>query len=273
MSKKLKLLPANPDISNLQERRELLNNIVDELRLSIEKLPEGSLHLVKSSRGTQYYHRTDSKDKSGKYIRKSDQAMVYELAQKDYSKKVLLLAEQEIKQIDRFLSKYSPSKLSNEYSGLLKERKELIVPIAMSNADYAKIWQEEVYIGKEFMDNAKEYYTRKGERVRSKSEIIIANMLSDNNIPYRYECPLEMKNGIRIYPDFTVLNMKTREVKYLEHLGMMDDEEYRENALERIKLYEKNGYLLGKNVLVSYETGKSPIDQKLLQQKIDCFLK
>ena len=98
-------------------------------------------------------------------------------------------------------------------------------------------------------------------------------MLNDNNIPYRYEYPLEMKNGIRIYPDFTVLNMRTREVKYLEHLGMMDDEEYRENALERMKLYEKNGYLLGKDVLVSYETGKSPIDQKLLQEKIDCFLK
>lgn len=273
MSKKLKLLPANPEISDLQERRERLNNIVDELRLSIDKSPEGVLHLVKSSRGVQYYHRTDPKDKSGKYIRKRDQAIVYKLAQKDYDKKVLLLAEQEIKQIDRFLSKYSPSKLSNEYSGLSKERKELIVPIAMSNVDYAKIWQEEVYIGKEFMDNAKEYYTRKGERVRSKSEIIIANMLNDNNIPYRYEYPLEMKNGIRIYPDFTVLNMRTREVKYLEHLGMMDDEEYRENALERMKLYEKNGYLLGKDVLVSYETGKSPIDQKLLQEKIDCFLK
>ncbi len=74
MNKKMKLLPADPDISKLQERRERLNDIVDELRLSINKLPEGSLHIVKSSRGVQYYHRADPKDKSGNYIRKSNQA-------------------------------------------------------------------------------------------------------------------------------------------------------------------------------------------------------
>ena len=224
MSKKLKLLPANPEISDLQERRERLNNIV------------------------------------------------YELAQKDYDKEVLLLAEQEIKQIDRFLSKYSPSKLSNEYSGLPKERKELIVPIAMSNVDYAKIWQEEVYNGKEFMDNAKEYYTRKGERVRSKSEIIIANMLNDNNIPYRYEYPLEMKNGIRIYPDFTVLNMRTREVKYLEHLGMMDKIGYYNYNLNKIGILEQNGYLLGVNLLILHETSDSPINILTFRRYVEEYL-
>ena len=70
-----------------------------------------------------------------------------------------------------------------------------------------------MYQGKGFgeEDNT-EYYTYKGERVRSKSEMIIANELFRNNIPYKYELPIELENWnkkVTIYPDFTVLNKRT----------------------------------------------------------------
>ena len=34
---------------------------------------------------------------------------------------------------------------------------------------------------------------QKNERVRSKSEKIIADMLYHKNIPYKYECPINLK--------------------------------------------------------------------------------
>ena len=37
-----------------------------------------------------------------------------------------------------------------------------------------------------------------------------------------------------IHPDFTVLNVRTREILYWEHLGMMDNKEYIESALAKI---------------------------------------
>ena len=48
--------------------------------------------------------------------------------------------------------------------------------------------------------------------------------------------------GVKIYPDFTVLNVRTRETIYLEHLGMMDDPQYYESAIKRIQLTEGNVY-------------------------------
>ena len=51
-----------------------------------------------------------------------------------------------------------------------------------------------------------EYYTIKGERVRSKSEKIIADELYRYQIPYKYEFPLTLathNRNIQLYPDFT----------------------------------------------------------------------
>ena len=42
-------------------------------------------------------------------------------------------------------------------------------------------------------NNRTEFYTRKGERVRSKSELIIAEELQRYQVPYLYEKPLELK--------------------------------------------------------------------------------
>ena len=44
----------------------------------------------------------------------------------------------------------------------------------------------------------------KGEKVRSKSEVNIANMLHEKGIPYRYEEELQLRNGKIVSPDFTI---------------------------------------------------------------------
>lgn len=74
----------------------------------------------------------------------------------------------------------------------------------------------------------------KGERVRSKSEVIIADMLNRKGISYRYEYPVYLKNVGQIYPDFTVLDAIRRREIYWEHLGMMDDPDYAEMAILRV---------------------------------------
>ena len=56
---------------------------------------------------------------------------------------------------------------------------------------------------------------------------------------------------------------------YLEHMGMMDTETYAEEALERIHMYEKNGIFPGEKLVLTHETGKKPMDSRLLE-KIIC---
>ena len=56
--------------------------------------------------------------------------------------------------------------------------------------------------------------------VRSKSEVIIANMLVSEEVPFVYEEPLYAPDGTMFLPDFTV---KFRgETYYWEHVGRLD---------------------------------------------------
>jgi exodeoxyribonuclease V alpha subunit len=72
--------------------------------------------------------------------------------------------------------------------------------------------------------------------VRSKSEVIIANMLFDRDIPFEYEKPLYAKDGSFRLPDFTI---KWRgETYYWEHLGLLVRDEYRRKWEAKQAWYE-----------------------------------
>lgn len=61
--------------------------------------------------------------------------------------------------------------------------------------------------------------------VRSKSEVIIANMLYERDIPFRYEQPLHAPDRSFYIPDFTITWRGTD--YYWEHVGMLDRDDYR----------------------------------------------
>ena len=75
-------------------------------------------------------------------------------------------------------------------------------------------------------------------RVRSKSEVIIANMLSEQDIKFEYEKPLYAPDGTMFLPDFTVI-FKGEEY-YWEHLGMLDRKDYAAHWEKKEKWYNKN---------------------------------
>lgn len=91
------------------------------------------------------------------------------------------------------------------------------------------------YLGANKDSLGKIYATVKGDYVRSKSEVIIANLLYSNGIEYEYEKDLSFSDG-KIRPDFTV-KTPSGETFYWEHLGMLGLEEY-----DNTWLYKKNIY-------------------------------
>lgn len=119
----------------------------------------------------------------------------------------------------------------------------------MDNESYTKIWLAQEYKGLRFDETYKsEHYTDKGERVRSKSEIMIANYLYRHNIPYLYEKPITFKSGRTVYPDFTILDVGERREKYLEHLGKLGDIDYMMRNIQKLNEYKENGIYLGMNL-------------------------
>ena len=255
-----------------------------QLRLNIEMLqkevlsyPDGVLNIQHSHGTAQYYYFTESSpiQKNGRhklqYISKKDMGFTEQLAQKKYDTKLLKIFEQRYSAIKRALRIYNlsdPGIVFDEYSDCWKK---LIKPRYVSDNDYAKDWQETPYKGKTFLQGESEIYTVKGERVRSKSEKIIADALERKQIPYRYECPLQVEQKMVIYPDFTILNKYSRKEYYLEHLGMMDRADYAEDAVRRIEWYEKQGIYEGDRLILTWETSKNPLNIRVLERKLDYF--
>lgn len=73
--------------------------------------------------------------------------------------------------------------------------------------------------------------------VRSKSEVIIANMLFERDISFSYEKPLFASDGTFYLPDFTI-NWRGKEY-YWEHVGMLHNDNYRKHWEEKRAWYER----------------------------------
>lgn len=209
----------------------------------------------------QYYFRDNPKDKSGKYLPKRDEKKISLYLQKKYDEEVIRLVNQEKEYLEKFIfdSKITSETIQNLYSSQPKEIKDMIVPVDMSDDDFALEWLSMPYEKKEIDEEKNTSRTDNGEVVRSKSEKNIANALLKFEIPYKYECPYVLSTGQVIYPDFTVLNKRTRKEIYWEHRGMMDDREYAKSTVIRLKKLEKEGVFLGDNLIITEETSASPL--------------
>ena len=78
-----------------------------------------------------------------------------------------------------------------------------------------------------FLEDGLIHRTERGDLVRSKSELVIADKLYARGIDYAYEQPLVLPNGRTRYPDFTIADHARGVAFYWEHLGMLDDPGYR----------------------------------------------
>ena len=114
--------------------------------------------------------------------------------------------------------------------------------------------------------------TEKGERVRSKSEKILADYFYRKNILYKYEKPLHLKGYGTVYPDFTFLSKKTYQEIYWEHEGMMDKQDYARAAVRKIELYQINHVYPGDRLIITFETEQNVLNSKIIENLIEKYL-
>ena len=244
----------------LRQRKDDLNKVIHKCRQFLAKAPKGTLRAVMIRGRARYYYRSHKTDRNGKYLNSTKRALAERLARRDYYSAALDAALKELGAIDALLIVRTVCLYEDCFDKLTKARKLLLEPLTETDADYAKRWQEEPYEGKAFYMTDPDYRGPKGERMRSKSEVIIANILYSLGIPYKYECPLYFENGKVVYPDFTILNVRTREVIIFEHLGMLGDEEYARNAINKINALILSGYIPGRNLILSYESNTASLN-------------
>ena len=101
-----------------------------------------------------------------------------------------------------------------------------------------------VAVANRFLEDGLIHRTLRGDSVRSKSEVIIANMLYQKGVrDYRYEARLTAPDGSIRYPDFTIEDAAMGTTYYWEHLGMLRDPSYRSRWERKLAWYRAQGIL------------------------------
>ena len=258
----------------LKKKLQTCNSVIEDAGKKLQGFPEGSLKVIlvhyKNGDAYQYYKRTGTESNCC-YLGKDEMKIARQLAQKEYCERVLKAAEKEKAVIERFLKASDGKALVEAYTRMNEGKRLLVEPYVLPDDEFAKRWQAKKYTGGNFSEDESSCYTKRGERVRSKSEQIIADRLFDAGIPYRYEYPLEYEGNKHIYTDFTVLNKRTRTAYRWEHFGKMDDPQYRRIFFWKVSMYAQLGFIQGVNLIFTFEDRDNPLDTRYLDRLIRKF--
>lgn len=103
--------------------------------------------------------------------------------------------------------------------------------------------------------------TYSSEMVRSKNELIVANIMKRIGVLYMYEYFVQ-RTGQNC--DFYFL--AGGKLCYLEVLGMMENEQYRRRWENKEKLYNRSGLQTGKNLFVLNLSGNESIEERKIEK-------
>ncbi len=262
-------------MENVKEEIKRLEGIKKKVVKRIKAAPKGTLHVSCTARQVfykQHLHKSGCKPEDI-YLNRKKRGVAEALAQKEYDQKILVLLNTKIASLQGLAREYEENSFEKVYDGESAPRKNLIISLEKELENSIDEWCKEDYESNDHDFGVDEIITRRGERVRSKSEKIIADTLDEFNIPYKYEKVLYLKDGMHsVYPDFTIKRRKDGEIVIWEHFGLMDDPEYADKAVKKLLQYEKNGFILGKNLIITYETANCPLNDIILRQTIKRIL-
>ena len=258
----------------LLEEEKYLKDILSRIGDPKADALEGTLRISMDKNKVRYFHHIPNENNKKKdiYISKADKELPTRLAQNTYDNKLRNLVKKRLEQLRRLLKDYEDNEIEQLYTKEHPERQKLIQPVRPTWEQRLNEWEKEAYKGKAFAENIPVITTAKGERVRSKSEKILADYFYHAGITYKYEHPIFLKGFGVVYPDFTFLSRKTGEEIYWEHNGRMDDSEYARKAIRKIETYEKNGIFPGKRLILTFETLQDGLDMKVVERLVKEYL-
>lgn len=248
-----------------QEKNKLLLQR-DELEAKIATLPQEDLICTRNGKYIKWFQ---SNGRDPIYIPKSKRSYAEQLAVKKLYKTQQKEIQQEISLLDQCLQVYDNPKHSSK---LLEDSPyaNLITSYFSQFPNAISCWLEEEYKHNTNYPEGLIHPTYAGNKVRSKSEVIIANALFNYNIPYRYESGIQL-DDIIFYPDFTICHPKTMEIYYWEHFGMMELTSYSDKVFSKLKIYANHNIIPSINLITTYETKDYPINSSEIKETIEKY--
>ena len=257
----------------ISEKRKLKKENLS-LANFLRRLPAGELHIHKNGKYSRWRLVMTDPDTGVRFtsnIKKKDKdavAMAHNLFIKQYIAEKIADNEEKIKLLEKVINCYSRS---DEKKEAPDEFRNSLRTFLTPNFEAAQKWASMPYEkNMEHADYLKKK-TKSGAIVRSKSEVMIANMLYDRGLPFRYEQAMQCRAAV-IYPDFLIMDpVRKNRLVVWEHFGIMDNENYIRKNIGKLELLCQNGYVVHSNLIITFETSEVSLTEEMVTSKIDEF--
>ena len=253
-----------------------LNNLLKEYksryakeRKELSKMPEGTLtfrHVNGKVQFVQLINVTDEESamKKRKGITR-DTYLTMKLARKKYLELSTMLLLSEINRLSKYIKRRTEPSPDNIINMLPENWNNIPTNYLLSDKANQAAWAKTEY--RRNGKNPKElrHTTSRGLKVRSKSELLIAEKLDSYNIPYRYEQVIGNDRHV-FSPDF-IIKTKGKFI-YWEHCGMMADPDYRTYNKWKLSQYERMNIVPWNNLIITYDQNDGDFDMRIIDAEI-----
>lgn len=216
-----------------------LQNELEAVNKELKTLPEGRLN----KKGNFYYHLINESEIG---ITKKPE-LINMLCRKRF---LLARKKQLVNNINQPMYKFDDTSSVEVIDTLPRLFQEL--PNNYFYHPSIKDWLKQPYTKNPYLPENRKYVSNNGITLRSKSELIIANLLENHNIPYRYDAEVKLANK-KIYPDFIIKKPFTGEIILWEHFGALHQSDYEKKMTDKMNLYVKNGYIPFETIIYTFE--------------------
>lgn len=265
------------DRDNITKECKLLEASIKDKEKFISHSPSGKFQCRKSGKYYNWYISdkiiNEGNEKTiTKYINKNSRELAEKMAKKSLYSCEIRDEKKELRALKMYLKNCSNFNAREKFLSRSDGYLELLAPVLQCKWNKEiEDWLSTASISMAPYPENRKFPCKNGICVRSKSEQIIVSSLYSYDIPFKYEEPLELE-GINIFPDFTIINQRTKDIFIWEHFGMMDIERYRQNSIDKINLYTRNGYIPFINILFTFETKDSGVDVNWIDTIIEKLL-
>lgn len=215
----------------------------------LEKMPDGHL-MAKQVNGSMYFYARNSgkllslrKNPGLKVLYEEKERLIKEL--KDLNRDLPVLT--------RLMQQYIPLPLEETLRQIQGKPWE---EVEAQQNPFSSQDRELLYLGV--------YY-------KSKSEMLIAVMLTSFELEFKYE--VAVREGMRkVYPDFAIRRPKDGKIFYWEHAGLTNKPEYICKLHERLDDYHEQDINLWDNLILSFDEPDGGLNMDYIEKIIRLYL-
>lgn len=229
----------------MKDMLDKLKNLEDELAAinkEVKTLPTGRLN----KRGDFYYHSTNGNEIGTT----KNPDLIRLLCRKRFLSARKMQLENNITTLSQAIGKLDHALPTEALQSLPSLYQEL--PNDYFYHPEVTAWLAEPYTQNSYLPEERNYISKNGTPVRSKSEVLIASQLDEYGIPYRYDAAITFGTQT-IYPDFTIKSPFTGKLIIWEHFGALNQPHYEQKMNDKMRLYMKHGLMPFETLIYTFE--------------------